>query len=371
LAIGVELLEALAGVGGADALPGAVRAEAGAIVADLKDELAVFAAGAEVDFAGLGVGFDAVADRVLDDGLEDEVRDFGVQGVFGNVHRDGEAVAETGLFDFEVALEEGDFVAERDDMFVGVVQGVAEEIAEFGDHAIGFFDVDVHEGADAVEGVEEEVRIELGLEGDEFGLGEAAFEFGGFEVVFAEFAVVLDGVADGEDDPVNPEVEVKGSCEKINEHAAEIRRVAVDVEFDLGNCGTQNNPKTREKNAGEEMKQAGRKPVALVELKAAREPQNRQGEEGARIPVAERAKNGFAPRIFLGEVGIDGERECDGRPKKNENGPAKSFLSDDWAIHSAQLRFCEVIKTALMGENNEESSKRAGPGVAGRARFEH
>ena len=93
---------------------------------------------------------------------------------------EGEAIAEACLFDFEVAFEEGDFVAQRDDVFVGVVERVTEEVAEFGDHAIGFFDVDVHERADRVERVKEKVWIELGLQGAQFGLGETAFQLGCF-----------------------------------------------------------------------------------------------------------------------------------------------------------------------------------------------
>ena len=70
MAVCIELLKAEASVGSADALAFVVGTKAGAVVADLKDELTIFAAGAEMDFAALGVGFDAVADGVFDDGLE-------------------------------------------------------------------------------------------------------------------------------------------------------------------------------------------------------------------------------------------------------------------------------------------------------------
>ena len=53
-----------------------------------------------------------------------------------------------------------------------------------------------------MEGVEEEVRVELHPQGVELGLGQLALELRGGQGALAEAALVLRGVGGGEDAPV-------------------------------------------------------------------------------------------------------------------------------------------------------------------------
>ena len=130
------------------------------------------------------------------------------------------------------------------------------------------------------------------------------------------------------------------------------------------------------------MEERGGAPGAGVKLEAAGEMEHGDAEESKGIPVGEGGKNGPAPGDLLSEVEVGREGKGDSRPEENEDGPAKSkfVCDDDWAIHSvraaaamADLRFCGWIKTALIGENNDEyaGGKIDRSRFAGRAGHEH
>ena len=145
----------------------------------------------------------------------------------------------------------------------------------------------------------------------------------------------------------------------------------------MGEAGAKHDPEAREKNAGEEVEEGSGEPGIAMKLEPAREVEHRDGEEGKGIPVGEGREDGFAPGDLLGEVKIGGEGEGDGRPEKDEDGPAEFRFgcTDDWAIHkrarvsfggrtglrakartpNLEFRFCGWIKTGLMRENNDES----------------
>ena len=55
-------------------------------------------------------------------------------------------------------------------------QGATEKIAQTGDHVLGAFGIFQDERGDAVQGVEEEVRVELHLQRLHLGLGELRLE---------------------------------------------------------------------------------------------------------------------------------------------------------------------------------------------------
>src|SRR5215467_11981382 len=95
----VEVGETLAGIFEANAVAGWGRAGTRAGVADGDVKTIAIAAGCGGDGAGsLAVG-DAVADRVFNDGLQEEARNQAVQCGGVDLDVDVEAVGESGLFD--------------------------------------------------------------------------------------------------------------------------------------------------------------------------------------------------------------------------------------------------------------------------------
>jgi len=94
-------------------------------------------------------------------------------------------------------LFEGDLLAG------GLVEHVAKEVAEAGDHGEGgFFASFADEAGDGVEGVEEEVGLDLLAEGVELGFGELLVEARGFGLLLDEAGAGLEDRTDDEDDGV-------------------------------------------------------------------------------------------------------------------------------------------------------------------------
>jgi hypothetical protein len=81
-----------------------------------------------------------------------------------------EAVLEAEALDVEVGGEEADLVGEGDGGLAGGVEGVAEDAGEVEDGLFGEGGVLDHVG-EGVEGVEQEVGVDLGAEGAEFRFG--------------------------------------------------------------------------------------------------------------------------------------------------------------------------------------------------------
>jgi hypothetical protein len=168
----------------------------GAGVFDGDVEEGVFDVGLDDEIAGAGGLADAMFDGVFDEGLEEQWRDRAVGG--GGVDGDGgaETVGEADGFEGEIVGDGGEFGLERDGVGVVVAEAVAEDVRQAGEHVLGAGGVEVDEGADGVEGVEEEVGVELGFEGAELGFAEGELELG-----FAVLAGALVGEADVEEDP--------------------------------------------------------------------------------------------------------------------------------------------------------------------------
>lgn len=317
----------MAGVAGANAFTGrAVGRDSAAVVVDLESNSAsVGPFDAERDGAGAGDGFDAVLDGVLDEGLEEECGDGQGQERRIDVPFDAKPVAEAHLFEVEVAVEELEFLAERGGEVFAAVEGMAEEAGELHEHRVGGVDVPVHEGADAVEGVEEEVRVELHPEGMKAGGGEAGFEFEDVAFAFPEGAVVGERVGAGDDDPVHDHVEEEGGNEDVTEDLAEGFLGAAEGDKDLGEGGAQEDPEEREDGARDEVQGDAEAPVTAGEVEAGGKPPGGEGEQSEEVPVGEGSGDGGTPGnrnadLGGGEVVLAGEGEPHDRPD-HEIGP--------------------------------------------------
>src|SRR2546421_337905 len=220
----VELLEARARVRESDAAFGrAPRGRGGreprAVVADLKEERVAASLGAHADVAGRGALRDAVAYGVLDERLKYQVRHAAVEDARVNFEARRQAVVEAHALDLQVAVQEFELASERNLLRRGGVEREAEEVAEPCDHLIGGFRIAVYERGGGVQGVEEEVRAQVHLEGLELGLRRAQF-------ALAVALVVDGGVADEDDDAVDQKLLV--------EHDEDVaREVEGDEKFGL------------------------------------------------------------------------------------------------------------------------------------------
>src|SRR5207302_7673442 len=100
----------------------------------------------------------------------------------------------------------------------GQVEAAAQELAQAGQHAVGQLDVPVHQGGDGLQGVEQEVRVQLGLEHLQLGLRQLGLELEGAQLALAELAVVEQAVGDAQDEPVDEDVEDQSADELGVDH---------------------------------------------------------------------------------------------------------------------------------------------------------
>lgn len=201
-----------------------------------------------------------------------------------------------------------------------MVECMAEETGEFDEHGIGGIDIAIHEGADAIEGIEEEVGVELHAEGVESGGGEAGFEFEDSAFAFLELAVIGEGMGAGEDDPVDDDIEEEGGDEDVAEDFVEGFFVAAERDEEVGEGGAGEDPEEGEDGAGDEVEGDAEAPVWAGEAEAAGEGGGWEGEETEEVPVGEGAGDGGEPGdgsadLGGGEVVLAGEGEAEGGPE--------------------------------------------------------
>src|SRR5262245_9743310 len=114
--VAVKLLQPRAGVGQPDA-PFDLRApgvrQSGAVVADLKLEFVPFEPGRNLDQPRRGMWRDAVTDGVFDQRLQNQIGHARVERLRLDIHLHLQPVAESRLFDLQVAFEKFQLLPER------------------------------------------------------------------------------------------------------------------------------------------------------------------------------------------------------------------------------------------------------------------
>ena len=133
-------------------------------VADLNDQEILVEPGGDIQYPGGQVLLEAMFDRVLDHGLEEEAGNgFSPGGGIG-LDVNFQALAIAGLFDLEIGGHGVEFGGERGGHAMTLFEGVAEIVGKFVDHLQGHVGVGGDFGADAVERIKEKMGIELGTE---------------------------------------------------------------------------------------------------------------------------------------------------------------------------------------------------------------
>lgn len=76
-------------------------------------------------------------DGVLDERMQDQPRDLGVQGIRINAVMNAEAILESSLFNLQVLLHELQFLLQRHPGCAAAIEGEAQQVAEAADHPVG------------------------------------------------------------------------------------------------------------------------------------------------------------------------------------------------------------------------------------------
>ena len=149
-----------------------------------------------------------VAHGVLNERLEDEVRNHEVKHV--GIHRDfySQPVFKPRLLDLKIALKKIQFFAQGDFLDTDIVQRITKKVAEPGKDSIGGVDVPVHQGGDGVERVEEEMGMKLHLERLKLSLCKLRLKLRGPNFPVSKLAIILPAVPNAKNRPVGENVDM-------------------------------------------------------------------------------------------------------------------------------------------------------------------
>ena len=122
---------------------------------------------------------------VFDERLQQERRNERGFGFGLNVFAHFEARAEADFFDGQEALQEEQFLTERDAGFFAEAEGHAQKFGQQDAHFAGFCRIDAGQRADGIQAVEEEMGIYLRFQSFEFGIARQHGRFHDARLRFA------------------------------------------------------------------------------------------------------------------------------------------------------------------------------------------
>src|SRR5579864_1376199 len=129
-------------------------------------------------------------DSVVDQRLQQKVRDLGIERLRSDVEAYLEPVLETYLLDLEVTIHKFNFAAEDRDLGARILQAHAEQITQARHHAIGGVNVGQHQRGNRMHRIEEKMGLQLALQGLESSFCQLCFQQGSAQFACAEAPVV-------------------------------------------------------------------------------------------------------------------------------------------------------------------------------------
>jgi hypothetical protein len=121
-------------------------------------------------------------DGVLQDRLPEERGHRGIERLRRNVPHDLESILESDLLDFQIHPEKVDLLPQRDYLMARVVQRETQQPAQAGDHQVGRIRLGVNQLGHGVQGIEEEMRLQLHLEHLEVSTRQPSLQLGGVQL---------------------------------------------------------------------------------------------------------------------------------------------------------------------------------------------
>ena len=182
---GIEEGETLAEVGQSDARTAVVFLVLGEkAVFDAADDVVILLPDVDTDERRLVVAH-PVLESILDERDEEQGGDFDRMLRLADIGLEHGMEREADTHQFDVVADEIQLLFQGDTRLATVVEDVAEEAAEVVDGALRLFGAESDEAVDIIQGVEEEMGVELALQVLELGLGAAFFQFAahGFHLI--------------------------------------------------------------------------------------------------------------------------------------------------------------------------------------------
>src|SRR5208282_1962667 len=127
--------------------------------------------------AALPAARDSMNDGILNHRLQHHLRHQQLTRVGLNVPTNVESFCEPHLFDIQVVLSELQLFFERDEIGVRFLKGGAEQSRESKNHRFGSRSIAIDQCGDSLEGVEQEMRMELALQRLKFACRKLSLQF--------------------------------------------------------------------------------------------------------------------------------------------------------------------------------------------------
>jgi hypothetical protein len=134
--------------------------------------------GRDPNFAGLRIGLDAVPHRVFDQRLQQQRRHEHGAGAFVAGDRETQAIVKTNLLDLEIVANGLELGIERHEPLVQTIEHRVEQRGQPRHHVLRLRGVVLDEREDRIERVEQEVRLQLRLDGHELRFASRHLENG-------------------------------------------------------------------------------------------------------------------------------------------------------------------------------------------------
>src|ERR1019366_674934 len=205
----VQLLQAGARVAQPHAFWWNAAAMAGqplAVVADLHPQLIEDLASRDANPSGGEARAYAMANGILHQRLQNQVRDQGRSGVRLDIHFHPQAVLEACLLDVNIFLQEGQLATERHLVDADRVERQAQQVRQLQSHVFGGGTIVSGQGGDGIQGIEQEVRFQLNLQRLELRISQLGFQLRGLQLALPILAVIPDRLGNQQDIPVALEI---------------------------------------------------------------------------------------------------------------------------------------------------------------------
>src|SRR5215468_4752148 len=158
---------------------------------------------ADVNFSSCFTVRNSVPNGVFNQGLKEKLRDQRVERRWINMRPDNQTILKTDLFNLKISFENFQFLPELD--FVRHVsgQGATQQAAELEQHPIGRVNVPSHQHRNAVERVEEKVRMQLHSKSVELRFYQTSFKIRRLQLSLSILAIIIYRLADTDNRKVN------------------------------------------------------------------------------------------------------------------------------------------------------------------------
>ncbi len=217
---------------------------------------------------------EAVANRVLDERLQDQRRHHHVQGGRVDPILDAQPIAEVHLLDVEIRAQILELLGQLDFLHADLAQRDAEQIAEPLDHRVRLLRIAMDERRDRVQRVEQEMRMQLLLQRLQLRFHQPRLEPRRPHLARAGLSVVIDGMLEPDQRPIHRQHLIDRAEERVGDRHPQIRRAASQSLQVITQQRDEHEMRAGDEQRCRNMDRDRGLPAAAIEAEVATEPED-------------------------------------------------------------------------------------------------